>query len=49
MRVDAPCLDCGEHIAIEMRDEDVLLVEPEGMMGYAYSVVGGPAENRAWR
>lgn len=49
MRVDAPCLDCGASIVVEMRDEDVLLVEPEGLVGYAYSEVGGPPENRAWR
>jgi hypothetical protein len=32
-----------------MRDEAVLAVEPEQMVGYTYSEVGGPAENRAWR
>ena len=49
VRVDAPCLDCGESVAIEMRDEDVLSIQPEGMVGYAYSEVGGPPENRPWR
>ena len=49
VRVDAPCLDCGESIAIEMRDEEVLSIQPEGMVGYAYSEVGGPPENRPWR
>jgi len=47
--VDAPCLDCGESIAIEMKDEDLLSVEPEGMVGYAYSEVGGSPDNRPWR
>ena len=37
MRVDAPCLDCGEPVVIEMRDEDVLSVDPEGIYGYSYS------------
>ena len=32
-----------------MRDENVLRLEPESMVGYAYSEVGGPPENRAWR
>ena len=49
VRVDAPCLDCGEAVAIEMRDEEVLSIQPEGMVGYAYSEVGGPPENRPWR
>lgn len=49
VRVDAPCLDCGESIAIVMRDEEVLSIQPQGMVGYAYSEVGGPPENRPWR
>jgi hypothetical protein len=32
-----------------MRDEDVVTVEPAGMVGYSYSQVGGPPETRAWR
>jgi len=49
VRVDAPCLDCGASLAIEMRDEEVLRVEPRDLVGYAYSEVGGPPENRPWR
>ena len=49
MRLDAPCLDCGEPISVVMRDEEVLSVEPETMVGYAYSEIGGPPENRPWR
>ena len=30
-----------------MRDEEVLGVEPDDLVGYAYSEVGGPPENRA--
>ena len=33
VRVDAPCLDCGEPLAVAMRDEDVLSVEPAAMVG----------------
>ncbi len=32
-----------------MRDEAVLSVEPEGVVGYTHSEVGGAAETRAWR
>jgi len=49
VRVDAPCLDCGEPIALSFRDEAVLAVEPETVIGYTYSAVGGPPENRPWR
>jgi hypothetical protein len=49
VRVDAPCLDCGEPIVVEMRDEQVLSVQPETMVGYAYGAVGGAAENRPFR
>ena len=49
VRVDGPCLDCGEPLGVEMRDEQVRTVDPAGMVGYAYSEVGGPLENRAWR
>jgi hypothetical protein len=49
VRIDAPCLDCGESLVVEMRDEQVLTVAPAGIVGYAYSEVGGPPEHRAWR
>jgi hypothetical protein len=49
VRIDAPCLDCGEALSLTMRDEVVLAVEPETMVGYSYSQVGGPPEDRAWR
>jgi hypothetical protein len=49
VRVDALCLDCGEPIAVEMRDERVLAVEPATMVGYSYSEIGGSAEDRPFR
>lgn len=49
VRVEAPCLDCDERMDLVMRDEEVLSVEPETMVGYAYSEIGGTAENRPWR
>ena len=32
-----------------MKDEEVLSIEPEGVVGYTYSEVGGSPENRPWR
>jgi hypothetical protein len=32
--IDAPCLDCGSPIRVEMKDGTVLNAEPEGIMGY---------------
>jgi hypothetical protein len=49
VHIDAPCLDCGAPIAVEMRDAEVLVVQPGEIVGYAYSQVGGPPENRPWR
>ena len=47
--MDAPCLDCAEPIVVEMRDEAVLVVQPDTLVGYAYSGFGGPTEGRAYR
>lgn len=49
VRLDAPCLDCGEPLMVEMRDEQILAVQPQSIVGYSYSQVGGPPENRPWR
>jgi len=45
----APCLDCGEPIAIEMRDARMLSIEPATIVGYAYSPIGGSLEERPLR
>ncbi len=47
MRVDAPCLDCGEPIAIEMKDDQLLSAQPDGLVGYAYRQFGGSAQDPA--
>ena len=47
--MDAPCLDCGEPMVVEMRDEAVLTVQPDTLAGYAYSEIGGPPEDRPHR
>ncbi len=49
VRLDANCLDCGEMMVIEMQDEEILSVQPETIVGYTYSEVGGPADNRPYR
>jgi hypothetical protein len=33
--MDAPCLDCGEPMVVVMRDEKVLTVEPDTIVGYS--------------
>jgi Alkylmercury lyase len=34
VRVDAPCLDCGEPVRVEMRDGRLLSVDPPGIVGH---------------
>jgi hypothetical protein len=34
IRIDAPCLDCGASLRVEMKDGAVLKEEPKGIMGY---------------
>ena len=34
VRVDAPCLDCGDPMVLEMRDGQLVTVEPPGMVGH---------------
>ena len=34
MRIDAPCLDCGSPIRVEMKDGLIKSAEPEGLVGY---------------
>jgi hypothetical protein len=36
-------------VVVEMRDEQVLSVQPATIVGYAYSAVGGAPENRPFR
>ena len=47
--VDAACLLGGEPLRIEMRDEEILLIDPPEMVGYTRSVVGGDAASRPFR
>jgi hypothetical protein len=34
VRVDAPCLDCGDPMTIEMRDGEFVKVDPPGLVGH---------------
>ena len=36
-------------MVIEMNDTQVFSAQPADIVGYAYSEVGGPPENRAYR
>ncbi|MEM7288449.1 MAG: hypothetical protein AAF480_19055 [Actinomycetota bacterium] len=49
IRVEAPCLCCGDPMVVEMRDEEFLRIEPEGIVGYTSAEVGGDASTRPFR
>jgi len=49
VRIEAPCLLGGEPLTIEMKDEEILLVDPDTIVGYTRSPVGGDAANRPFR
>ena len=34
VRIDAPCLDCGDPIRVEMRDGRLLVVDPPDVVGH---------------
>lgn len=34
VRIDAPCLDCGERITIRMLNEEILEVSPPTAVGH---------------
>jgi hypothetical protein len=49
VRIDAPCLCCGDPIVVEMTDDDVAVIEPAGAVGYTSAEVGGEASTRPFR
>ncbi|MFZ0887735.1 MAG: hypothetical protein WA005_04725 [Candidatus Binataceae bacterium] len=49
VRIDAPCLDCGEPLKVEMRDERILSVQPDTTVGYTHSPIGGSREDIPFR
>jgi hypothetical protein len=34
VRVDAPCLDCGDPVTVEMRDGRIVWMDPLGVVGH---------------
>jgi hypothetical protein len=48
VRIDAPCLCCGEPIVAEMSDEE-LTADPPDAVGYTSAVIGGDAASRPFR
>jgi len=34
VRIDAPCLDCGDAVTVEMRDGRLTWVDPPGVVGH---------------
>jgi hypothetical protein len=50
VRIDAPCLDCGEPIVIRMRDEQFLELEPAETVGHTVaSFVRRSTDSSAYR
>lgn len=49
VRIDAPCLCCGAPIVVEMRDEELLTVDPPDVVGYTSAEVGGDPGSRPFR
>lgn len=49
VRIDAPCLCCGEPISVEMQDEELVSVQPAEAVGYTSEQVGGDAATRPFR
>jgi len=34
VRVEAPCLDCGQPMVLEMRDGELITIDPPGLVGH---------------
>ena len=48
VRIEAPCLDCNQPVVVEMRDGDLVRVDPPAIIGhlnYPWSVM---AQDRAF-
>ena len=45
VRIEAPCLDCGDPVVLEMRDGRITWVDPPGVVGhlnYGFGASRGP-------
>lgn len=49
VRIQAPCLCCGDPMVLEMRDESITKIDPDTMVGYTSSEVGGDPSTRPFR
>ena len=51
IRIEAPCLDCGEPMVVEMRDGALLRADPPTIVGHLNQPwgTGATAEERAFR
>jgi hypothetical protein len=49
VRIEAPCLCCGDPVVVAMLDEEISLVEPAEAVGYTCSEIGGDADSRPFR
>lgn len=49
VRIEAPCLCCGDPVIVEMLDEEISLVDPPEAVGYTCSEIGGDADSRPFR
>ena len=47
VRIDAPCLDCGDPVTLEMRDGKITWVDPPGVVGHL-NYGFGPSRGRNW-
>ncbi len=47
--IEAPCLCCGDLMVVEMNDAAIISVEPETMVGYTSSEIGGDPATRPFR
>ena len=49
VRIEAPCLCCGEVMVVEFHDEEIAVTEPAELVGYTSDVIGGSADSRPFR
>ena len=47
IRIDAPCLDCGDPLALEMRDGAITWADPPGIVGHL-NYGFGASRGRNW-
>ena len=49
VRIEAPCLNGSDPMVIEMKGDEILLVDPDTIVGYTSQQVGGDAASRPFR